>query len=68
MHPRTDFTEATISKHYYSPKLREIFYAYIKIAKLVINKNKKNKKHVHFPSKEVEFIPRERLLGDLIVP
>ena len=60
----TDFTGATISQYYYWPNLRETFSAYFILANFLEKKVKQ--KYVHFPSKEAEYIPRERLLVDLI--
>ena len=41
LHNGKDFTEATISQHYYWKNLGEIFCAYVKVAKLVRRKKAK---------------------------
>ena len=68
LHPSKLCTEATISQHYYWNQLREDICTYIKFCTICQKNKKKTLKYGKLPAKEVEAIPREILLVDIIGP
>ena len=63
-----DLTEATSRQHCYCPNLGDKIFNNVKDCKnFQINKNK-NFKYDHFPAKEVEAVPWDRLLVGFVGP
>ena len=68
LHLGPERTEATISQHCHWPKLRDNIRTHIKVCSICQKNKKQNLKCGKLPTKEVEAIPWDRILVDLIGP